>query len=158
FFGTGGPDFFVKTGQAAVEMVGTIVDGQGVGDAVEEKLAAGDAVGVTASDAAEVGAALFVVAQSVKTLYHVGLLAVFIRHGEADNSTPVIGDFDFVAPGVAEREQQNGLSGTSGAERSGRDVHFPRVKIALKQRASAKQKSGRGPNRSVCRERETFHG
>ena len=64
---TGAPHFFVKADQSSVKVVGTIVDGQLVGLAIEGECPFGDPVGKTPSDTSKKRTAIFVVAQAVES-------------------------------------------------------------------------------------------
>src|SRR5215211_4770989 len=77
----GVPHPLVEADVAAVQVVGRVVDGQLVGDAVEGEAALVDAVGVAAGDAAEVGVAgLEVALERVEAEGDVGLVAVAVGH------------------------------------------------------------------------------
>src|SRR5215212_2361860 len=86
------PDPLVEADVAAVQVVGRVVDGQLVGDAVEGEAALVDAVGVAAGDAAEVGVAGVEVAlQGGEPEGDVGQPALAVGHAQGLDG-PAVGD------------------------------------------------------------------
>ena len=102
-----------------------MLSGQVVALAVESEGAAGDAVGVAAGDAPEVGVRLHVVVEVVEAERDVGHVAVAVGHLDRLDDAAVGDDLDDHAPGVGERVEVDGLA-LDLAERFAGDARAPR--------------------------------
>ena len=102
----------MEAGGAAVQVVGTIVDGQLILLAVEVELALGNAVAVAADEGAE--ERLGAVDQAVDVvvaLDDVGYVAVAVGHHNRNDGTTIVGDAYLIAGGILEDVETNLLAG-----------------------------------------------
>ena len=114
------PEDAVETAQAAVEVVGAVVGGEGVAPVADAEAALGDAVGVAADDGAEVGVVggVQVVLGLGEAEDDVGGLALPVRDLEREDDGAEVGDPDAHAGGVLEGEGlHRGRGGLVGAGR-----------------------------------------
>ena len=83
----------VKTGGAAVELLGTLVGRQGNDAPVDHAAGPGDAVGVPANDRAQISAVVLIAADAVVAQHHVHMLPVSVRDLQQPQRGPVCQHF-----------------------------------------------------------------
>ena len=99
----GGPNFFVDSLGAAMQMIGIVVDGQGVFLPVENELALGDAVGHPTGCHAKVRVAVEIAFKVIVAQHDVAQCAVFVRHMHLGEHRPVGDDSGLEAVFVDQR-------------------------------------------------------
>ena len=112
----GGPHPFIEAANAAVKGIVAVVFGKVEVLRAYGEFAVGDAIGVAANGAAEIGFVGFVFLGSVVAENDVGGISAAIRNFEADDRCAVIGEGNLHACGAGEEVQIGGLAGTEEAE------------------------------------------
>src|SRR6266851_3437033 len=147
----GGPQCFIKTLDAAVESVLTVVLGEGVGFAVEHELRMRYTVSVAANERAEVALVVHVAVGGVITEDDVGELAVAVRHLEGDDGSAIVGDAGFRAALIREHIKIDCLAAGSFAE------GFFRGGTGLRCCANGRQSGHKQRSREDCEQQNSFH-
>ena len=104
------PHLFMESGGAAVQMVGTVIDGQRVLHAVKRELTFGNAVGISARNLAGARFLVNIVRGAAKAHHHVAQLAVFVRNNNGHNCGSYITKLSICAGGVFECIKEDFLS------------------------------------------------
>ena len=74
------PDLFMETGRAAMQMIGAVIDRQGILHAVKGELSLGDTIGISAGNLSGAGFFFHIVLGAVEAHYNIGQLAFLVRN------------------------------------------------------------------------------
>src|SRR2546430_991588 len=96
----GGPNNFIESFDAAVQVIFAVVDGQHVLMTVEGEAAFRDAIPITADDRAEVRIAFQIRIEVIEAENNIVTLPFTVRHFERCDNAAVVGDLNFSSAAI----------------------------------------------------------